>query len=306
MPFFLLSILMLCTTKAYFPDQTDSLINITYVNSYHQGYLPSDNNLKGFIQAFDVENVKINFIYMDTKNYVDPDYADSVGKKIIEDLLKEKPDFLVISDDPAMKYVAMPFSDVSNIPILFSGVNWSIEEYDIEGKNITGVLEYLPVEQFVNYFKRTEGSNQKVAVLTENSFSEVKSSRFIKEILIAEGYEVDYFFVSDFAEWASTFMALNDSGVMICLPTNGAIKNWDKSNALDLVSTYTKVPTFTFDSFMMDYATIGFIKNEEEMGRQIAEIIKSILKGKSIKEIPISRNYEYEILTNNTLSTSSN
>lgn len=296
---------MLCTTKACFPDQTDSWINITYVNSYHQGYLPSDNNLEGFIQAFDVENVKIKLIYMDTKNHVDPEYADSVGKMIIEDLLKEKPDFLVISDDPAMKYVAMPFSDVSDIPILFSGVNWSIEEYAVEGKNITGVLEYLPVEQFVNYFKMTEWSKQKVAVLTENSFSEVKSSRFIKEILIAEGYEVDYFFVSDFAEWVSTFMALNDLGVMICLPTNGAIKNWDKSYAMELITTYTKVPTFTFDSFMMDYATIGFIKNEEEMGRQIAEIIKSILNGKSIREIPFSRNYEYEILTNNILSISS-
>lgn len=274
-------------------------LRIIYVNSYHPGYEPSDNILRGFKEIINRVDHSLEIIYMDTKRHTSNHFADSIGNVLVNRVLEKSPDFLIISDDPAMRFVAMPVLAKSDLKILFSGVNWSLEEYDIEEKQVSGVLEFLPVDSFVEFVKSSEYKHfDKVSVLTEDSLSELKSAKFIKEILENSGFEVDYYFTESYTEWSSEFKRLNEKATLICLPTNGAIKDWDQDAALNLVSTSTKVPTFSFDSFMMDFVTMGFIKNEEEMGRKKGEMLIEVLEGKDIREIPVSRNYKYELKSN--------
>ncbi|PRY90690.1 ABC transporter substrate-binding protein [Mongoliibacter ruber] len=283
-------------------QKEEDKLNIIYVNSYHPGYEPSDNILNGFKDKINQVEHSLEIIYMDTKKHTSSHFADSIGNAIVNKVVDKSPDFLVISDDPAMKYVAMPVLGKSNIKILFSGVNWSLDEYDIDGKQVSGVLEFLPVDSFVDFVKSSQYQYlEKVSVLTEDSLSELKSAKFIKEILENAGFEVDYYFTDNYADWSTEFRRLNEKQTLICLPTNGAIKDWDQKDALKLVSTSTKVPTFSFDSFMMDFVTMGFIKNEEEMGRKKGEMLIEVHEGKDIREIPVSRNYEYELKSNSHL-----
>ena len=57
----------------------------------------------------------------------------------------ENPDLLIVSDDNAVKYLVVPNFQDDPMPIVFCGVNWTADQYDLSHCNITGILELLPI-----------------------------------------------------------------------------------------------------------------------------------------------------------------
>ena len=64
-----------------------------------------------------------------------------MGDEAFAKIQKMKPDIIILSDDNATRYVAMRHLKESQFRFVFTGINWTAEEYGYPWKNCTGLIE---------------------------------------------------------------------------------------------------------------------------------------------------------------------
>lgn len=116
------------------------------------------------------------------------------------------------------------------------------------------------------------------------------------------GLEVKYSLADNFDTWKQYFLEANKNADLIYMPTNGAIKNWDKAEAEKFVDENLKIPAVTCDDFMMPYAVFGLTKVAKEQGEWAAKTALEILSGKKPNEIPYAKNVQTRALLNTKLA----
>lgn len=293
--FFILFITFCCKKK-------DSHYKIIYVNSYHKGYPPSDGVMGSMFKNLPADTFHITTFYMDTKRNSDSLMIGIVVKDILQSIHSLDPDLIVVSDDAAVKYLIAPYQHQIGVPVVYCGVNWSSSTYQLNADRIAGMVEVLPLHEILCYLKKQNPEFKKLAVLSENSVSEIQNTLLLDTLYRNKGFTPEYVLVDDFEAWKKDFIALNRNADVIYLPTNGAISGWDEDEAKRWVEQHIKVPLFTCDDFMMPYAVVGFTKVAEEQGEFVAKAAKQILlEKKSIAELNEDRNKRFKSWVNHSL-----
>ncbi|HEC41566.1 MAG TPA: hypothetical protein ENI20_01890 [Bacteroides sp.] len=275
---------------------------VVYVNSYHRGFPPSDQITEGVYEKLPADSFEILAYFMDTKRNPSEEYIKGRTAGILDSIMKEDPDILIVSDDNALKYLVVPNFQDNPMPIVFCGVNWTTDQYDLSGCNITGILELLPVTEMVNTLKPYYPEMKKLLVLNENTTTSRKTRPLLDDLLGDIGMEVTQELVDDFASWESVFINGNENFDVIYLQTRGAIKGWDHDEALKIIDQHIKVPLVTCEDFMMPYAVFGLTQVSKEQGMVAAEKAKKILRGTSPQDIPVSKNQMSNIWINTRLA----
>lgn len=263
---------------------------VVYVNSYHKGYKPSDEVAMGITEEFPADNYDLEIFYIDSKRHTSPEYLSEKIDSISQAIIKLNPKVLIVSDDYAVKYLVKPFFDLSDIPVVFCGVNWSASQYNLSGSHITGMLEVLPLPESIRFIKSYYSELKKIAVVSENSLSEKNNTLLLDTLYKNNGLEPTYFLVNTFEEWKKSFKSANEQADIVYLPTNGAINDWNNEDAIRYIEENIKKPVFTCDDFMMDYCVFGFTKVPIEQGIWAAQTAKKILKGISPSQIALTQN----------------
>ena len=220
----------------------------------------------------------------------------------MEQIQKFKPDLIIASDDDAVKYLVVLHFKGKEIPVVFCGVNWSAEQYGLPAANVTGMLEVLPLKENLQQIKLFNPEARKMLILSENSTSEQNNKILLDTLFRSAGFEPEYELMNEFEDWKIEFIAANQNFDLIYLPTNGAIKNWNKDEAIETVSQNIKIPVITCDDFMMPYCVFGMTKVAAEQGEWAAKTALEILNGKSIREIPITQNKKSKTYFNRELA----
>lgn len=272
---------------------------ILYVNSYHDGYPPSDDIREGIMQVLEDEAVSLEIFYLDTKK--NPDLVHVKVTEALEKIETCSPDLIIASDDNAVKYLVEPHFHVSELPVVFCGVNWSADKY-VLGENVTGMLEVLPLRKCIQTIKDLNPDLRRISVLSENSQSERNNRELLDTLYRNLGLKVQYCLVDDFESWMDAYKELSVSSDLIYMPTNGAIRNWDRDEAMNFVKNNLSVPTITCDSFMMNYCVFGITKVAREQGEWAAGTALEILNGKSPSDIPLARNSQIKAYLNRELA----
>ncbi len=279
-------------------DKALSLLNlpveetktIVYINSYHEGFPPSDQITRGVKEHLPADNIQLKCYFMDSKRYPSEAYIRQKAAELMDTIHTCKPDLLIVSDDNALKYLVVPNFQGHPLPIVFCGVNWSVELYDISGCNITGILEILPIADLVQLIKPYYPGMRKLLVLNENTTTSRKTQPILDTLLGNLGFEIAQELVDDFESWKSAFTRANDSYDMIYLQTKGAIRGWDDTAAREHVEEFLRVPVVTCEEFMMPFSVFGLTQLSEEQGTLAAEYAKLILKGTDPQDLPIRSN----------------
>ncbi len=275
---------------------------VVYVNSYHRGFPPSDQITEGVYEKLPTDSFEILAYFIDSKRNPSEEYIKGRTAEILDSINNEDPDILIVSDDNALKYLVVPNFQDNPMPIVFCGVNWTADQYDLSGCNITGILELLPVPELVKTLKTYYPEMKKLFVLNENTTTSRKTKPLLDALLGDIGIEVTQELVDDFASWKSVFEEANQSHDIIYLQTRGAIKGWDHDEALKLIDQHIKVPLVTCEDFMMPYAVFGLTQVSKEQGMVAAEKVKIILKGTSPSAIPVSKNQMSNVWINSRLA----
>jgi len=265
------------------------------------GYGSSDDVMKGIKTTLSDKNVELKTFFLDTKR---KSSRQEIHESVVEALQRIKefsPDLLLVSDDNAVKEIVAPYFNNKELPVVFCGVNWSAEQYHL-GKNVTGMLEVLPLRECLSEVISNYPKTKNLVVLSENSLSEQNNKTLLNTLYKSLGLHVDYKLADDFGTWKNYFLEANQSADLIYMPTNGAIKNWNDTAAHSFVQENLRIPAITCDDFMMPYAVFGLTKVAKEQGEWAANAALEILSGKEPEKIQITKNVQTKAYLNTKLA----
>ena len=145
-----------------------------YVSSYHQGYEWSDGVERGLRSVLSGK-CEIRQFDMDTKRKrSERDKVNSAleAKRIIEEW---RPDVVITSDDNAAKYLIKPYYRDHTLPFVFSGLNWTVKEYEFPYRNVTGIVEVAPIRPMLEQARSIVQGARRFFYLGFKTFTEKKN-----------------------------------------------------------------------------------------------------------------------------------
>lgn len=274
---------------------------VFYINSYHKGYSASDESMAGIFEVLNGK-AEIKVFFLDAKRKSDQKQIEQSVAAAMAQLASFEPDLIIASDDDAVKFIIAPYFKNKPVPVVFCGVNWSAAQYGLPVTNITGMLEVLPLRENLELMKAYYPKAKKLTVISENSVSERSNTSLLDTLYRNVGFKAAYRLVENFEEWKQAFKEESEQADLIYLPTNGAVKGWDTTEAKRFVAAHIKIPVITCDDFMMPYAVYGLTKVAREQGLWAGTTALKILNGKDPSSIPVARNTQNRSLINTCLA----
>ena len=179
------------------------------------------------------------------------------------------------------------------IPVVFSAVSDPVEaglvsDLNAPDGNITGTSDEIQIDQMLSLAKSIDPELDSLGFLYDaaeaNSVSNLKKAKaYCKE----NGIELIEATGKDLTELQSAIMSLIDQDVdAIFSPNDNTVASG--LMALTDVAKEAKIPYYVgADSMVQDggFATVGI--NYTQLGRDTADMVDQILKGKAVSEIPV-------------------
>lgn len=261
---------------------------IFYINSYHEGYAPSDTILLAIQQKIAARaDVVLKIFFLDAYHHPQEKFLLNKAKEAVEAIKAFDPHLIIASDDPAVKYVISPYFTKGPVPVVFCGVNWTCKQYGLPTGWVTGILEVLPIEPLMLTIQPYYPDIREVFILSGNTPSERKNARMVESIFREMGYIPETEAVNDFTLWKQFFEAANGSADAIFLLSNEGVGGWNDTEAYEFVFRNIQKPVLTCEESMMRYAMFGVTKVEREQGEWAIHTGLEILGGKSPVDIPV-------------------
>ncbi len=268
---------------------------ILYVNSYHAGYPPSDGMETGALRVLQPSGHEVKIIRMDTKRNASEAFKVNAGTQVKRLIDLFQPDVVITTDDNAIKYLFLPFFADSDLPFVFSGVNWSFSQYGGPYRNLTGMLEVALIDQLITYLKPyCKGS--KIGYMSGDIYSERRTAE-----LAASYFDIVFdkvYFVSQVADWRHAWVRAQQEVDVLIFENNSGIAGWHDGAAKDFILANTTIPVGATNQFMAGFAVICVSRDYEEQGAYPATIALEILNGRQIERIPIVRNRKAKVILN--------
>lgn len=263
-----------------------------YVSSYHQGYAWSDAVQEGLTSTLS-GHCEYRQFDMDTKrkkSTEDKINAANEAKALIESW---KPDVVITSDDNAARYLIQAHYKDSNLPFVFCGVNWTVNEYGFPYKNVTGIIEVAPIQPMLEKARSITGKYNRFLYLGAKTTTEEKNARRFVQAAETMGIDIEVKLVLTADDWLKAFQ-LTDGYDFIAMGSNAGIENWDKNTMTEKSQRHATILSVTNHQWMMPYTAYGMTKIPQEHGEWAAEAAIVILQGTSPSDIPIVSNRKWD------------
>ncbi len=267
-----------------------------FISSYHQGYPWADGIERGVRQTL-AGRCELHQINMDTKRQQEPALIQRKALEIKQFIERWQPDVVIAADDNASKYVVVPYLKNTAIPVVFCGINWTVDEYGYPYKNVTGMVEVAPIHELFEQIHHILPQAVRGSYIAANTLTEHKSYQRFQRIAMKAGIVLDKRLASSQAQWNQYFRDAQRHDFII-LGTESGIRDWDKASARRVVDEYGRVLSLTVYEWMVKFATLGMHKIAFEQGEWAAKVAMEILDGASPQSIPIIPNQEWELVIN--------
>ncbi len=270
-----------------------------FVSSYHQGYAWSDGVERGLRSVLE-DKCDILQFDMDTKRKKsDADKKRSAleAKELIE---AWKPDIVITADDNAAKYLIKPYYRDHELPFVFCGVNWTVEEYEFPYSNVTGMIEVAPIIPMLERAAEIVPNARRAFYVGANTLTEEKNVQRFQEAAPQLSIELDFALANTTEEWLAAYQRAQDYDYVI-VGSNAGINDWDHDRIRAGILSATKRLSVTNHGWMMPYTILGVTKVPEEHGEWAAKTALRILEGMSPKQIPIVANSRRDIWINSSI-----
>ncbi len=267
-----------------------------FVSSYHQGYSWADGIERGVHRVLEGK-CELKQINMDTKRNKDEAYKVRKGKEVRDFIEAWRPDVVIAADDNASKYLVMPYFKDSDIPFVFCGINWTVEEYGYPYKNVTGMIEVSPVEQLFEKVQQIIPKARKGVYIGADTLTEKKDFGHFQHVAKRYNITLTQHLASTQAEWNQHYIDAQTSDFVI-LGTKSGINDWDDAQTSSLVFKHGKKLSLTTYEWMVRFASLGLIKSAEEHGEWSAKTALQILQGVYPANIPVIPSQQWDMLIN--------
>ena len=267
-----------------------------YVSSYHPGYHWNDGVEAGLVKNLG-QACELKRFYMDTLRNKAAEFAAAQGaeaKKLIDAL---HPDVVIACDDPAPKYLVMPYLKDAATPVIFCGVNWSVEPYGYPYRNVTGMIEVAPIQPLLQEARAILPNARQLAFLTADVLTQRKEAEQLKKVAADNGFILSAQFVSDLQAWRKGFDQAQSADLVILGNPTG-ISGWDEAVARQFLQEHTRRLTLSFGVVMSRLVVFAMTNVPEEQGEWSAELARLILSGEAPANLPITANRRWQMFVN--------
>lgn len=268
---------------------------VLYVDSYHKEYKPGMIMHKAVIDILEPAGVEVKFVYMDAKRKKSDDTLRQAALRVKSVIESWKPDVVIAADDVANKYLVKPYFKDADLPFVFIGVNWEVQQYGYPYKNVTGQIEVELVEELITELKRYS-SGKRVGFLAGKTLTDQKALKYYRDVLNLQFHRVEL--VENFDDWLSSYKSLQNEVDVLLFRNNSGIKGWNDSEAQKQITKHTLIPTGTVSTHLYRLVLISYSKLNHEFGEYGARTALQILDGKPPGQIPISRNKQAKVYLN--------
>ena len=287
-------------------QNSSGLQRILFINSYHRGYPWSDGIQQALIDTLGLQpgrepetweghRVVLRVLYLNSKRNPGEEAIQEVSGVAISTIREWQPDVVATSDDNAVKYVVKPaLKDFPLLPFVFSGVNWSADEYDLPPDRVAGMIEVQPLDQIIQNLS-PYAHGERIAFLKGYDSSAVKEADAFEKFL---DIKLNKVLVKNFTEWQKSYLQLQQECDILLLGNFVSINDWDDKKARQLIKEETRIPTGTWDAWLREYVLLTFSTVPHEQGAWMAGAIRGILSGHSPAEFGTVLNHKATVYRN--------
>lgn len=275
-----------------------------FVSSYHTGYAWSDGLTRGLVQTLE-PHCDIRQIDLDTKRRKAPEQIEAAAAEAYRTIEEWQPDVVITADDNAMRYLVVPYLKDSSTPVVFSGINWTVREYQLPFSNTTGMIEIAPIGELFERVDREIGTIRRAIYLGADTLTEKKNLKRFEAAARMRGLQLTGILVDNQADWLATYLNASATHDLLILGSNAGIDDWDARQVLTGIRQDKPGFSVTNHDWMMPYAILGLTKVPEEQGEWAGQLTLSILNGTPPRAIPIVTNRRWDIWINQELLTRS-
>jgi ABC-type uncharacterized transport system substrate-binding protein len=279
--------------------QTACADRCLYVSSYHAGYVWNDD-IEEALEKVLQGRCEIKKFYMDGKRNLSPEFARKKGvaaKKLIETW---KPDVIIAADDNVSRYLVMPHLKNASVPVVFCGVNWTVEPYGYPYRNTTGMVEIGPVEPLAKEVRKVVPHAKQGIFLSADEMTQNKEFALNQKVYAKHGITITHQPVKTMADWEAAFLEAQNADFII-IGNNAGINDWSNDRAHAQVWNKAQKFTVSYLDWMAPYTMLTMAKIAGEQGDWAARAALRILKGARPDSIPIAANQRWNVFINSPL-----
>lgn len=296
------SCFILSSSTIVLAEDISSLPKCLYVSSYHKGYAWSDGVEEGVRSILNGHCEVLQFDMNSKVKKTEPDISQAAleAKALIESW---RPDVVITSDDNAAKYLIVPYYKNHELPFVFSGVNWTVEEYNFPFDNVTGIVEVAPIEPMLREASKIAGRNTALylgakTLTEEKNFTRIKLGAEHLNITLEKNL------VHTFDDWKDALVEAQTADFIV-MGSNSGIEGWDEEEARAFALANSHRVSVTNHKWMMGVTTLGYTKIPQEHGEWAAQVALAILAGTGANDIPITTNRKWDLWINQKLGATS-
>ena len=270
-----------------------------YISSYHKGYAWSDGVERGLLKTLDGK-CDITTFEMNSKRRKDEDsirQAALEAKQLIDGL---QPDVVIASDDNASKYLIVPHYKDADIPFVFCGVNWTVEQYGFPFANVTGMIEVAAIEPMFEKAAAITGKIRHAFYIGADTLTERKNLARFENAAQQSNIKISSRLVLTMSEWIEAYKLAQQADLII-VGSNAGISDWDAAAVQNEIVPVSATLSATNHGWMMPYTMFGMTKVPEEHGEWAGRVAIEIINGTKPSDIPIIPNRNFDLIVNNAL-----
>lgn len=268
---------------------------VLWVDSYHKGYQWSDGIEFGIRKILKDTGVQLSFHRMDTKINNSLDFCKDAGAKAKRELDRFKPDIVIATDDNAQRCFVVPYLKDTELPVVFSGVNWDALEYGYPTDTITGMVEIDHVDGLLALMRQNASGSQVGFISTDVATSRKSAEEINRRFFNGQ---MKSYMVKTFQDFTQQFLKAQEEVDMLIFYNFMGIENWDPVTAENFLAQHTRIPTGALLDFLKRYVTYTNSISPEEQGEYAAQTALRVLSGTDPADIPVVHNRNSQLSVN--------
>ncbi len=265
---------------------------ILVIHSYHDSYMWSANQDKGFKQVLDNQ---MNLYPLYSTEYIgtkrrsfDQEYEQEFVHYMTTKYKGYKPKLIYVTDDDALHFMLHNKERLfPSVPLVFSGVNDLSKRDIVKARAFSGVFEEQDIDTNIKLIKILFPQEKEIVLLGDNSTTaNILEDKLLKE-LETSGLIIHSIHSNDYQ---TTLEQLKSFKGKIVVPTTiGGFKTADGGliplkQAISEIKNIGNFILIAFeDTYVQQGAIGGFVNNGEIQGTKAAEMALKILKDPNLR-----------------------
>jgi len=266
---------------------------VLLLNSYHKGYLWTDEITRGVEEVFAGKNIELHVEYMDTKRQFGYLHKSFLNSLLSLKHIKHHYDAVITSDDNAFDFFRENKNRIAGTsPHVFCGVNY-LDPEDISGlRGITGVNERVDIAGNVELIRRLHPDTRTVLVITDNTTTGITVQDEVARIRERDwgGLRIDLVYDLAIDELGRRLREL-DSGTIVlytCFFRDKDHRFFEYHTSAKFVAAQTRVPVYCVWSFAFGFGGVGgYLVDGYGQGETAAKQVIEILGGTPVDKVPV-------------------